>query len=112
VEDTIWVFAQQSRRLELRRQETEEGVFLTVTGDGPPRSYFFRDLSALVAFQSDMETFLLKTGWSFEAFTPERRSGRDRRLFPRVDNDRRRWWTDGTVAVPTPRDGSGSKTGS
>jgi hypothetical protein len=100
VEDTIWIFAQNSRRLELRRHEIEDGVLLTVSGDGPERSYFFRELQALVAFQSDMEAFLLKTGWSFEAFSPDRRSGRDRRGFPRVDNDRRRWWTDGTAAIP------------
>jgi hypothetical protein len=47
----------------------------------------------LTTFQADMEAFLVQSGWSFEAFSPDRRSGRDRRQFPRV-SDRRRWWTD------------------
>jgi hypothetical protein len=42
-----------------------------------------------------MEHFLIKTGWSLEQFSPDRRTGQDRRGFPRVDVDRRRWWTDG-----------------
>lgn len=72
---------------------------LEMTSDGPPRSYFFADFTALVVFQSDMEAFLLKTGWSFVAFTPERRAGVDRRGWPRLD-ERRRWWTDGQREEP------------
>ena len=68
---------------------------LVVAGDGTPRSYFFRDLARLEIFQRDMETLLLKTGWSFQDFEPDRRAGRDRRGWPRRSNDRRRWWTDG-----------------
>ena len=45
-----------------------------------------------------METFLLKTGWVLTSFSPERRGGRDRRSFPRIDDERRRWWTDGIAA--------------
>jgi hypothetical protein len=106
VEDRVWIFSQNGRRLELRREQAEQGLFLTVTGGDAPRSYFFPNLKSLVVFQSDMEAFLLKTGWSFEAFSPERRAGRDRRLFPRIDNDRRRWWTDGTAPAPSTRGGS------
>jgi len=70
-----------------------------MTTDGPPHSYFFGDFSKLVVFQSDMEAFLLKTGWSFVAFAPERRLGIDRRGWPRLD-ERRRWWTDGQQQEP------------
>jgi hypothetical protein len=42
-----------------------------------------------------METLLLKTGWTFQGYEPDRRTGRDRRGWPRRSNDRRRWWTDG-----------------
>jgi len=42
-----------------------------------------------------METFLLRTGWTFASFSPERRIPLDRRTFPRITSDRRRWWTDG-----------------
>jgi hypothetical protein len=42
-----------------------------------------------------METLLLKTGWTFQTYNPDRRSGGDRRGWPRRSNDRRRWWTDG-----------------
>jgi len=34
------------------------------------------------------------TSGLFEEFGPDRRSGHDRRTFPRINNDRRRWWTD------------------
>ena len=46
-----------------------------------------------------MEAFLIGSGWSFVAFSPERRTGRDRRTFPRM-GDRRRWWTDGSSEPP------------
>ena len=67
---------------------------LEIAGDAAPRSYFFREPSRLESFQKDMETLLLKTGWSFVSYGPDRRKGRDRRGWPRRANDRRRWWTD------------------
>jgi hypothetical protein len=42
-----------------------------------------------------MEAMLVQTGWSFVEFSPDQRAGRDRRGWPRLPNDRRRWWTDG-----------------
>ena len=90
-----WIFAKGCDRLTLSRCAVEDGYLLSVNGPGHPRSYFFADLQPLVQFQSDMETFLVTTGWSFEAYTPDRRTGHDRRSWPRVENDRRRWWTDG-----------------
>jgi hypothetical protein len=94
VEELSWTFERDGQQLELRRRDVPDGVLLILTGDGAPRSYFFRDLAALVPFQTDMESFLISTGWTFVAFTPDRRTGRERRTFPRLD-ERRRWWTDG-----------------
>ena len=82
-------------RLELTREGVDAGTTLVVAGDAAPRSYFFHDTARLDIFQSDMETLLLKTGWTFQAYSPNRRAGHDRRGWPRRTNDRRRWWTDG-----------------
>ena len=98
-EDPVWTFSRAAERLTLRRQDTEDGMLLVVTENGTPRSYFFSDISRLTTFQVDMEAFLIGSGWSFVAFSPERRAGRDRRHFPRI-GDRRRWWTDGTDEKP------------
>ena len=90
-----WAFVRGTHRLELRQGETPEGYLLQVTCDGTPRSYEFPSFQVFTRFQSDMEAFLLKTGWTFVTFSPDRRRGRDRRTFPRPD-ERRRWWTDAT----------------
>lgn len=90
-----WTFARGADRVVLRRDETPDGVNLMVEGEGVPRVYPFADVVKLIKFQSDMEAFLLRTGWQFVAYSPERRSGGDRRDMPRLANDRRRWWTDG-----------------
>ena len=78
-------------------------VGLTVITNGEPRSFAFDDVIAAVRFQSDMELFLLQTGWSFVQFSPEQRTYRDRRTFPRL-TERRRWWTDARASpVTSPR---------
>lgn len=97
VENPVWTFVRGSDRLEISREVVDDGVMLTMTGEGTPRSYFFREASRLDIFQRDMETLLLKTGWSFQSFSPERRAGGDRRGWPRKADDRRRWWTDGST---------------
>jgi hypothetical protein len=102
VELPRWTFSRGADHLVLTREETANGVNLVVASEGVPRVYSFSDLVPLVRFQSDMEAFLLRTGWQFVEFTPDRRSGADRRDFPRVANDRRRWWTDG-VKLLRPR---------
>jgi hypothetical protein len=94
--EPTWVFSRGSERLELCRRDSEDGLLLVVTGEGSPRSYRFTEMLALVNFQCDMEAMLLKTGWTFVGFSPERRKGRDRRTFPRL-TERRRWWTDGQI---------------
>lgn len=93
--DSHWLFSRDGDRLEIRRETVEEGIVLVIEApDGAPHSYLFTDLAKLQSFQADMERLLLDTGWTFEEFGPDRRSGHDRRSFPRINNDRRRWWTD------------------
>ncbi len=77
----------------LQREHTDDNVTLVVINGGDVSRIPFKDPSALVAFQNDMEEMLVHTGWVLVQFDPERRI-RDRRTFPRVENDRRRWWTD------------------
>jgi hypothetical protein len=90
-----WTFQRRNDRLTIQREYGEpDGLRLVVTENGRPRIYTFTDLNRLVVFQRDMEDFLVRTGWSLAAFAPDRRSYSDRRRFPRVGDDRRRWWTD------------------
>src|SRR5262249_22799465 len=91
----VWKFVRGNDTLEITREDLEDGITLVIAGDGTPRSYFFRETHRLETFQRDMETLLLKTGWTFQRYEPDRRSGRDRRGWPRRSNDRRRWWADG-----------------
>jgi hypothetical protein len=48
----------------LHYREHARGVTLIVSGDGDLRSYTFRDFTALMNFQHEMEEFLVETGWS------------------------------------------------
>lgn len=90
-----WTFQRRDERLTIQRVRTDTDEFhLEVLENGRPRTFTFSDLDRLVVFQSDMEAFLVRTGWSLKAFAPDRRMGRDRRGFPRIHSDRRRWWTD------------------
>src|SRR5438105_15214054 len=100
----MWTFVRgddETERLTIERKTSSErdGAALTVTVDRSPRSYAFPDVAAAIRFQSDMEAFLLKSGWSFIEFSPERRANLDRRRSPRLLGDRRRWWTDGMVTL-------------
>ena len=93
--DYAWTFERGPQRITLLRAKDCDPLVLTVLVEGDtPRRYEFEFEYALMRFQSNMEMFLLKTGWSFAGFSPERRKGRDRRNFPRIDDERRRWWTD------------------
>jgi hypothetical protein len=90
------MFVRGAEYIEVTQRLLADGPELVVAHNGTPRSYGFDSVGRLARFQTDMETFLLNTGWQFRQFSPERRRGRDRRGFPRVV-ERRRWWTDGTV---------------
>jgi hypothetical protein len=89
-----WTFQRHGDRLTLKRDYADDQWHLVVTESGRSRVFTFTNLDRLVAFQSDMEAFLVRTGWSLADFTPDRRTGLERRHFPREANDRRRWWTD------------------
>jgi hypothetical protein len=104
VNEATWTFVRgedDGQRLTIRRASDDGGAhsYLTVTLDGSTRTYNFPDMTAAMRFQSDMEAFLLKSGWSFIEFAPDRRTGTDRRRAPRLLADRRRWWTDGMVTL-------------
>jgi hypothetical protein len=87
-----WTFGKTHERITIRRSSDSPVLVVEPPGD-QTREYSFADPSALDSFQADMEAFLLKTGWTLETYSPERRRGRDRRGFPRL-RERRRWWTD------------------
>jgi hypothetical protein len=93
VDTRSWTFVRGDERLTLFHDDARSGVNLTVAGTGTPRTIHFSTLERCVRFQADMETFLLRTGWIFSEFSPERRSGAERRGLPRIA-ERRRWWTD------------------
>jgi hypothetical protein len=89
-----WTFKRQDERLVIHREMSGDGALqLTVDQNGNPRAFRFANSDRLMTFQNDMEAFLVRTGWSLENFTPDRRRA-DRRGFPRETCDRRRWWTD------------------
>jgi hypothetical protein len=102
VDAPSWLFVRGDAHLTLSREETPTGVNLIVIGEGVPRAFAFPSIERLAKFQSDMEALLLRTGWTFSRFAPDRRSNRDRRAFPRL-LERRRWWTDGIPLVSRQR---------
>jgi hypothetical protein len=96
MDDSSWTFVRGEERLVIRSQQAgEEALLLAIEGGTEAHTYAFADRRLLDGFQSDMEAMLLQTGWSLAGFEPDRRRGRDRRGWPRVEPDRRRWWTDG-----------------
>lgn len=103
VTDGTWTFTKGGASLTLERRagQRDEVILLVRQPDGA-REFAFENFELLSRFQEDMETFLLRTGWMLASFSPERRSLLDRRTFPRVTNDRRRWWTDGVPGEKQP----------
>ena len=75
----VWTFVRGTATLEISREDMDDGMMLVIAGEASPRSYFFSEPDRLETFQRDMETLLLKTGWTFVAYAPDRRMGRDRR---------------------------------
>jgi hypothetical protein len=91
-----WTFRKEDATLTLQQCSGDgDEVVLVVGRSEGVREFAFPNLDALTRFQESMETFLLRTGWTLANFSPERRIVPDRRTFPRITNDRRRWWTDG-----------------
>jgi siroheme synthase (precorrin-2 oxidase/ferrochelatase) len=101
MEPFTWTFVRgedDEERLTIVRVTEDSGVTITVTTNGAARAVNFSDVDAARRFQSDMEKLLLNTGWSFVAFSPERRTATNSGT-PPVLGERRRWWTDGMVTV-------------
>ena len=97
-----WTFDRAGEQLIVQRDARDgSACALIVTRDGVSRTIEFPELPALVRFQTDMDTFLLRTGWLLLTYAPDRRR-RERRKFPRTGNDRRRWWTDGVEPEASP----------
>jgi hypothetical protein len=91
----VWTFVRGHDRLEVRREATESGAVLIVSGAHPAAgSTAFPSMMALIQQQSQLEATLLDMGWSLASFEPERRSHGERRAAQRDTLDRRRWWTD------------------
>jgi hypothetical protein len=89
-----WTFRRGDERLTLQRHDEEQDLALVITREDGYQSIPFSEFDALVTFQENMEQFLIRTGWSLATFAPDQRRYRDRRTFPRIEHDRRRWWTD------------------
>ena len=89
MDDPVWTFARRGECLTISRRRTAEGLLLVVTDNGVSRSYSFDDIAPLTTFQVEMEAALIRNGWSFIAFSPERRSARERRRL-RLDSTQQR----------------------
>jgi hypothetical protein len=86
----LWTFGKGKERISLGRG-AESGVLVVVRARDQVHEYRFTDDSSLRVFQTDMEAFLRKTGWSLLEYSPERRRREeDRRRFPRL-GERRKW---------------------
>jgi hypothetical protein len=83
MDDPHWTFARRGETLTISRQHTAEGLLLVVTDNGVAQSYFFNHIAPLTTFQVEMEAALIRNGWTFIDFSPERRgasAGRRLRL--------------------------------
>ncbi len=69
-----WLFARGSSTLQLSRSGDPDARRLSVTGPARSRLFDFATHEALVAFQVRLERHLVRTGWRFVSFSPERRS--------------------------------------
>jgi hypothetical protein len=102
----VWRFERAAERLIVRRRIEPDAFELEIeSNDGEPRVHRFEEEDKFLDFQNDLQYMLVHSGWTLLEFEPDRRMGRDRRGFPRRHNDRRRWWTDGTQTVKSPKRG-------
>ena len=86
----LWTFGKDKERISLARQ-SDSCVLIVVRGQDEVQEYRFADAAALRTFQTDMEGFLIKTGWTQLKYFPERRQNPNRGRAPRRQ-ERRRWW--------------------
>jgi hypothetical protein len=89
--EVVWTLARQDQRLSLHRERTECGFWLIEDRPGAGiDAYFFPDIASLIRQETDLVTARQQDGWSLIEFSPERRSGVDRRQEARGP-DRRQW---------------------
>ena len=73
-----WVFARQGYTLSIKRCVTSDGPLLVVMGsDQDSRTYCFGDLTGLRTFQSQLEHFLVESGWSVQSLPLDETSESD-----------------------------------
>jgi len=95
----MWTFAKGGDELTVEHWFEGDTVRVTLTraddtGAETTRVYEFPDEQTSDQFNADLDASLLKFGWVFIGYLPNRRTHPDRRHEARV-SDRRRWWTDG-----------------
>lgn len=86
----------------LQRHEAQDGTILHIINGTDTRRVSFQEVSALIVFQTSMEAFLVRTGWSLESFAPERRQDQERRMFARGPDRRRGWTSVSTSQIDLP----------
>ena len=107
----LWTFGKGKQRISLGR-EAESNVLVVVRGRDQLREHRFNNATELHVFQSDMEAFLRKTGWTLLEFFPERRrQNPDRRRSPHLKERRRFWKKDKKEEADQPAE-SEAKAGS
>jgi len=99
----VWTFAKGADELTVEQWTDGEAVIVTLTradetGTETRQAYEFPDERAAEEFHTNFEPTLLKFGWSFVGYLPERRTHDDRRQRVRP-SERRRWWTDGVLLL-------------
>jgi hypothetical protein len=99
--DHVWAFSRNGSRMAVIRRDNDGDVKLVIVAGGQaPKTYTFDQETRLNSFQSDMQAFLVRTGWRFVGFRPERRSRfRDRRCAERM-RERRSLPSETLMASP------------
>jgi hypothetical protein len=72
--DYSWVFAKSDARIVIRRSASIDTTQLVTEGDAGERILDFKSHAELVEFQIRMEEHLIRSGWAFVGFWPERRT--------------------------------------
>jgi hypothetical protein len=96
--EPTWTFVRGVDELTISRRVCADGVILALSlNESAPHTYAFPNLAAARRRQTEIEGSLIRFGWSFVGYLPQRRSRDERRGAPRPADDRRRWWTDGYI---------------
>jgi hypothetical protein len=98
-----WTFAKGGDELTVEQWLDGESVAVALTrasetGAETVHSYEFADQPSAEQFHASLDEALLKFGWSFVGYLPQRRTHEDRRQRLR-SSERRRWWTDGALIL-------------